>query len=448
MGFSNIVDRLLPPAIENDIELKRRSRQLVTFILISPLFFVPNAVKWAKLGSPELSLSNLVVVGLIVLMPLLLRLTGSLPLMANAVMTCLAWHFGFMVYLTGGMSSSALAWNLTVPTFAAAFIGLKSSIFWTVALVGELMVYYLLKSKGIELPVVAMDPGSTLTMHLANGLGPLLVMAITMYFSSKGLKDAYNDQKSALESQLEATALKEQTAQQADELASSLKAVVALIREASGRLANETLPKISVKTQQNADDSEKVSQAMQHSRGVVEQARQSMRALNDSMTEIADSSREIAQIIRAIDEIAFQTNLLALNAAVEAARAGEAGAGFAVVADEVRRLAIRAAESAKNTESLTQGSVEKVKKGHGLVSSANAAFAEVAAAVEKTTGFMEGIARASVEQAAEIEEVKKIVAQMNQNVNLDTAAAEPELKRPADRGRTTGFAKSAGITPN
>jgi hypothetical protein len=423
MDLSRHIDRLLPESIRNDVELSRRARQLVTFIFISPLFFVPNAVKWSKLGSPELALSNLVVVSLIVVMPVVLRLTGSLAPMANAVMTCLAWHFGLMAYLTGGLHSSALAWNLTVPTFAAAFIGLRSSVFWTVAMVAEIAVFYSLKLKGIDLPEVPMDPKSTLVMHLANGIGPLLVMAITMYFSSKGLKDAYNDQKRALRLQVEAMAQQQAAGRKADRLASDLESVVALIRENTGRLATETLPMISEKTRENAANSEKVNLAMKRSRDVVDGAGQSMQALKTSMNEIADSSREIAQIIRAIDEIAFQTNLLALNAAVEAARAGEAGAGFAVVADEVRRLAIRAAESAKNTESLTQGSVEKIRKGHDMVAVADAAFSEVAAAVENTTRFMEGIARVSAEQTAEIDSVMQVVVKMNRDVNPDRTAA-------------------------
>ena len=100
---------------------------------------------------------------------------------------------------------------------------------------------------------------------------------------------------------------------------------------------------------------------------VVSRANDSMRNLTTSMDEITKASEDTSKIIKTIDEIAFQTNLLALNAAVEAARAGEAGAGFAVVADEVRNLAMRAAEAAKNTSGLIEGTIKKIKAGFDLV---------------------------------------------------------------------------------
>ena len=59
---------------------------------------------------------------------------------------------------------------------------------------------------------------------------------------------------------------------------------------------------------------------------------------------------------------------------MEAARAGEAGAGFAVVADEVRNLAMRAADAAKNTAVLIEGTVKKVSDGATLVKTTNDAF--------------------------------------------------------------------------
>jgi methyl-accepting chemotaxis protein len=107
----------------------------------------------------------------------------------------------------------------------------------------------------------------------------------------------------------------------------------------------------------------------------VGKANDSMEQLAGSMKEITRASEETSKIIKTIDEIAFQTNLLALNAAVEAARAGEAGAGFAVVADEVRNLALRAADAAKNTSELIEGTTKEVRDGSALAEKTNSAFA-------------------------------------------------------------------------
>ena len=130
---------------------------------------------------------------------------------------------------------------------------------------------------------------------------------------------------------------------------------------------SSSLEQMSSMTRQNADNSGQANTLLSGTREMLSLASQSMEKLKSSMGEISRASEETSKIIRTIDEIAFQTNLLALNAAVEAARAGEAGAGFAIVADEVRNLAMRAAEAAKNTAGLIEGTVAKVKDGHALL---------------------------------------------------------------------------------
>jgi methyl-accepting chemotaxis protein len=163
---------------------------------------------------------------------------------------------------------------------------------------------------------------------------------------------------------------------------------------------------------------------MKQAKQVVNQANASMSQLTVSMREIGKASEETSKIIKTIDEIAFQTNLLALNAAVEAARAGEAGAGFAVVAGEVRSLAMRAAEAARNTAVLIEGTVKKIADGAVLVKTTNESFNEVARNAEKVGDLIGEIAAASNEQAQGIEQVNIAVMEMDKVTQQNAATAE------------------------
>jgi len=187
---------------------------------------------------------------------------------------------------------------------------------------------------------------------------------------------------------------------------------------------SSSLEEMSSMTKQNADNASTADKLMKESRQMVERANGSMTELTQSMEDISKASDETSKIIKTIDEIAFQTNLLALNAAVEAARAGEAGAGFAVVANEVRNLAMRAAEAAKNTSVLIEGTVKKVKEGSELVERTNAAFAEVSKSAAKVADLVSEIAAASHEQAQGIDQINKAVAEMDKVTQQTAANAE------------------------
>ena len=185
-----------------------------------------------------------------------------------------------------------------------------------------------------------------------------------------------------------------------------------------------SLEEMSSITKQNADNAGQADGLMQETNQVVAAADQSMSELTRSMAAISQASEETSKIIKTIDEIAFQTNLLALNAAVEAARAGEAGAGFAVVADEVRNLALRAAQAAKDTSGLIEGTVQKVQSGTELVTGANEAFSRVAASAVKVGELVAEIAAASVEQAQGIDQVNRAVTEMDKVTQSNAASAE------------------------
>jgi methyl-accepting chemotaxis protein len=187
---------------------------------------------------------------------------------------------------------------------------------------------------------------------------------------------------------------------------------------------SSSLEEMSSMTRQNADNANHANSLMGETRQTVERADASMKQLTHSMQDISKASEETSKIVKTIDEIAFQTNLLALNAAVEAARAGEAGAGFAVVAEEVRNLAMRAAEAAKNTSVLIEGTVKKIKEGSGLVEKTNHEFVEVSRSAGKAADLVGEISAASNEQAQGIGQISKAIAEMDKVVQQNAATAE------------------------
>ncbi|MDY6903074.1 MAG: methyl-accepting chemotaxis protein [Thermodesulfobacteriota bacterium] len=215
------------------------------------------------------------------------------------------------------------------------------------------------------------------------------------------------------------TAASGQVSSASQSLAEGASEQAASIEESSS-----SLEEMSSQTKQNADNAGQADNLMRESHKAVDKAAHSMESMSVAMDELSKSSEETMKIIKTIDEIAFQTNLLALNAAVEAARAGEAGAGFAVVADEVRNLAMRAAEAAKNTGELIDGSVKQIEESATLMKTTNDDFTSVRESAQKVGELIGEIAAASKEQAQGIDQVNTAVSQMDKVTQQAAANAE------------------------
>ena len=252
------------------------------------------------------------------------------------------------------------------------------------------------------------------------GISILALAAVVMLFLVRSIVTPINRiVKTLTEGAEQVGASSEQVSASSQSLGQSSSEQAASLEETTA-----SLEEMSAMTQQNAANAGQADGLMIETKGVVDKANESMDRLMKAITDITNASNETSKIIKTIDEIAFQTNLLALNAAVEAARAGEAGAGFAVVADEVRNLALRAAESAKNTSVLIEDTSKKVKEGSGIVEMTNEAFSQVADGSGKVADLVSEIAAASSEQARGIEQINQAIMEMDKITQQNAAGAE------------------------
>jgi len=218
----------------------------------------------------------------------------------------------------------------------------------------------------------------------------------------------------------------EQVASASQALAEGASQQAASLEETSS-----ALEEMASMTKSNADNAAQAKNMMNEAKEIVEKVENHMLEMEKAIENITKSSEETGKIIKTIDEIAFQTNLLALNAAVEAARAGEAGAGFAVVADEVRNLAMRAAESARNTATLIGDTIKAVRAGSELTVATKEAFQENIVITGRVHQLVEEIAAASTEQSQGISQVNSAVTEMDQVVQQNAAHAEQSASAAA-----------------
>jgi len=238
----------------------------------------------------------------------------------------------------------------------------------------------------------------------------------------------------------------EQTSGSAAEVAASSQSLAEGASEQAASLeeTGASLEEMASMTHRNAENAETANTCMRQEVGETFQRIQDRLArMDQAMGQALSAGRETVKIIKTIDEIAFQTNILALNAAVEAARAGEAGMGFAVVADEVRNLALRSAESAKNTQSLLDNSAARLQETAGHFKEVTEALQENARLGKKVSDLVTEISSASRAQAQGLEQINSAVSQIDKITQANAAGAEESASNAAELSGQAGSMKHA-----
>ncbi len=224
----------------------------------------------------------------------------------------------------------------------------------------------------------------------------------------------------------------------ATEMSSNINSVAAAMEQAS-----TNMHLVATAAEEMTATINEIAQNSGKARVITGEAVAQTQSATKRIEELGRAAQDVGKVTETITEISEQTNLLALNATIEAARAGDAGKGFAVVANEIKELARQTAAATReikgNIEGIqdsTKGTVEEIEQISKVINDVNEIVATIAAAVEEQSVTTNEIAANVVQADQGIQEVNTNVAQSS-TFSADIAKEIADVNQEANEISTS-----------
>jgi len=235
----------------------------------------------------------------------------------------------------------------------------------------------------------------------------------------------------------ELTAVSQQMSSNSEETAAQSNVVAAASEQVTKNVAT-----VATSAEEMSASAKEIAQNATQAAKVATQAVKVASETNITVAKLGESSIEIGKVIKVITSIAQQTNLLALNATIEAARAGEAGKGFAVVANEVKELAKQTASATEDIsgkieaiQNDTKAAVTAIDQIGKIINQINDIQNTIASAVEEQTATTNEIARNAAEAAKGSNEISRNIASVSTAAKNTTQGANNTLTAATELAR-------------
>ncbi|ETR74092.1 MAG: Methyl-accepting chemotaxis protein signaling domain protein [Candidatus Magnetoglobus multicellularis str. Araruama] len=189
---------MIHPKIKSDVESMIYAKQLVFILSVGVVFFLVNAIKWFILDHYALALSLVVIEIITIGMLVLIKMTGLYKPFGHGMLIVLTWHFSFLLYLSGGIQSTAITWMIAIPVFSSTLCDSRSAIVWTSILLIVLGIFLFLHINHYVFPSLNLSDAALFRAHLANTIGPIIAVFLCSWFANSQIRKGLQIQKYAI----------------------------------------------------------------------------------------------------------------------------------------------------------------------------------------------------------------------------------------------------------
>jgi methyl-accepting chemotaxis protein len=378
-NFWQYLEWFIPEKIKGDQKYHIRARQFVMFSIIGLVFYLVNMMKWLLMGYTNFAVSISIVIVVNMLMLYTFRATGSINISGNGLMAAITGHFFYLIYLTGGLESSAITWVIIIPVFAALYFSNRVSVIWTiVSFIGILMINYM-ANHGHSFTSIFVSDQQCSHASLANAIGPLLAVFFAGCFFNLAMYRAFDGQKQAMSDQKKTLDQLNIVFDSVTEISESIIATSKILDQSS-----ETMKARSDAMAQKTAEASEISQ----------KAKNNIKNMANASQEVSNQVSSVAskgnQLVNNMKDIGDATGQVSSNLSIVAESAESMSHSINIIAtaiDEMYASLNEVAENSGRGASVTNDASEKADQTSTIVNTLGHAAKEIGEVVDLIKGI-------------------------------------------------------------